>query len=37
MQARKFEHFLEDLSALTGRQRGRLPGLLLPAVKPSVR
>jgi hypothetical protein len=33
MQARKFERFLEDLPALPGRQRQRLLGLLLPAVK----
>jgi transposase-like protein len=31
MQARKFEHFLKELSALTRRQRERLLGLLLPA------
>ena len=33
MQARKFEHFLKNLAALTRRQRERLLGLLLPAVK----
>lgn len=33
MQARKFEHFLKQLSALTRRQRERLLGLLVPAVK----
>jgi transposase-like protein len=31
MQARKFEHFLKELSAPTRRQRERLLGLLLPA------
>jgi transposase-like protein len=33
MQARQFELFLKELSALTRRQRERLLGLLLPAVK----
>jgi transposase-like protein len=33
MQARKFEHFLEQLTKLTRRQRQRLLGLLTPAVK----
>ncbi|QOL48402.1 IS1595 family transposase [Massilia litorea] len=33
MQARKFEHFLKNLAALTRRQRERLLGLLLPTVK----
>jgi len=33
MQARKFEHFLKQLSALTRRQRERLLGLLVPSVK----
>ena len=33
MQARKFEHFLTQLAALTLRQRQRLIELLLPEVK----
>jgi transposase-like protein len=33
MQARKFEHFLKELAALTRRQRERLLGLLLPAAR----
>jgi transposase-like protein len=33
MQARKFEHFLKDLAALTRRQRERLLGLLLPVAQ----
>ncbi|MFC5480730.1 IS1595 family transposase [Massilia suwonensis] len=33
MQARKFEHFLKQLAALTLRQRQRLLDLLLPEVK----
>ena len=33
MHARKFEHFLNNLAALTRRQRERLLGLLLPTVK----
>ena len=33
MQARKFEHFLTQLAALTRRQRERVLALLLPAAK----
>ena len=33
MQTRKFEYYLKQLTALTVRQRQRLLGLLLPAVK----
>jgi hypothetical protein len=33
MQARKFEHFLKSLPALTRRQRERLLGLPVPQAK----
>lgn len=33
MQARRFEHFVKALAALTRRQSERLPGLLIPAPK----
>ena len=33
MPARKFEHFLKDITALTRRQRERVLGLLLPQAK----